>query len=479
MNAPDAGALYEEWAQQYGSVYAVPSLTGTKRLVFADPKSIAHFFARETFTYVQTPQSSRFLEKVIGRGLFWAEGESHKRQRRALNPAFSNASIKNLAPIFFDSAYKAKAAWDGVLESASSSDGTIIEVQQWMNHVSLDTIGLAGFSYDFGTLSGNTSEVATVFDSIGSSSGFVDKLFFLLSLIAPIFEHVPTPRRAMLGKLKKTMLGLGVKFLKSTGTGGSVGNTDRSVIGLLVKSASSEKITHEEVVAQINVLLLAGYETTAISLTWALIELARNPSMQNKLREELLQGGGGDPTWDELTTHTSFLDAFTSEILRLHPPLPEIQRVAAEDDILPLSAPLQTAHKAEVDTVLVRKGTIVTIPIESINRSTAFWGADAKQFNPARWLDESHGADVHRAQELAGYRHILTFSDGARMCLGKVFAVTEFKAVLSVLVRNFTFEFPKGPDTPIGRHRNILPRPKVEGEEGYAVPLRVRSYVAA
>jgi cytochrome P450 len=60
---------------------------------------------------------------------------------------------------------------------------------------------------------------------------------------------------------------------------------------------------------------------------WALIELARNPSMQNKLREELLQGGGGDPTWDELTTHTSFLDAFTSEILRLHPPLLEIQRV--------------------------------------------------------------------------------------------------------------------------------------------------------
>jgi hypothetical protein len=79
MNAPDAGALYEEWAQQYGSVYMVPSLTGTKRLVFTDPKSIAHFFARETFTYVQTPQSSRFLEKMIGRGLFWAEGESHKR----------------------------------------------------------------------------------------------------------------------------------------------------------------------------------------------------------------------------------------------------------------------------------------------------------------------------------------------------------------------------------------------------------------
>jgi hypothetical protein len=54
----------------------------------------------------------------------------------------------------------------------------------------------------------------------------------------------------------------------------------------------------------------------------------------------------------------------------------------------------------------------------------------------------------------------------------------EFKAVLSVLVRNFTYEFPKGPETVIGRHRNILPRPKVEGEDGYAVPLRVRNHIS-
>lgn len=79
LNTPDAGALYEEWAQKYGSVYAIPSLRGTKRLVLTDPKSIAHFFARETYGYVQTPSFRRFLERLIGRGLFWAEGDSHKR----------------------------------------------------------------------------------------------------------------------------------------------------------------------------------------------------------------------------------------------------------------------------------------------------------------------------------------------------------------------------------------------------------------
>jgi cytochrome P450 len=68
----------------------------------------------------------------------------------------------------------------------------------------------------------------------------------------------------------------------------------------------------------------------------------------------------------------------------------------------------------------VSKGTIITLPIECINRSVEFWGPDAKQFNPARWLDESLGANQHRAQEIQGYRHLLTFSDGPRTCLGKV-----------------------------------------------------------
>ncbi|KAJ7185765.1 cytochrome P450 [Mycena filopes] len=473
MKAPDAGAIYEGWAAQYGAVYSIPSVLGRRKIILTDPKALAHFFSRETYGYVATPQGRRFAEKLIGRGLFYAEGDSHKRQRRALNPAFSNASVRNLTPIFFDSAYKAKAAWDTILEPGLS-EGTIIEVQQWMNHISLDTIGLAGFSHDFHTLSGQTSAIAEAFDSVGSKASLFENALFLGSLILPILEFIPTARGAMRERLAKTMRDLGETFLANSGASDST--ADKSIIGLLVKSASSEKISQEEVVAQINVLLLAGYETTSISLTWALIELSRNPEMQTKLRDELLKLGG-DPTWDDLTSHTTFLDAVTSEILRLHPPSPETQRMAAEDDILPLSTPLESASGAEVNTLVVRKGSVLLIPFESINRSEAFWGPDAKAFNPARWLDDS--ADQLRAREIQGHRHILTFSDGARICLGKTFALAEFKAVLSVLVRNYTFELPKGPETPIGRHRNLLPRPKVEGEDGYAVPLRVRQYVPA
>ncbi|KAJ6489013.1 cytochrome P450 [Mycena sanguinolenta] len=471
LNAPDVGAIYEDWAAQYGSVFSVPATLGNRTVVLTDPKSIAHFATRETYGYVGTPRSKQALQRLIGKGLFWAEGDSHKRQRRALNPAFSNAAIKNLTPVFFDSAYKTKVAWDAMLE-AGPSEGTVIEVQTWMNHISLDTIGLAGFAHDFGTLSGKTSSIAKAFDELGSKpTTFLDKVLFLLSSISPVFGSIPTSRSLTFNQLTKEMFAIGEKFVESTGDV----TADKSVIGLLVKSASSEKISQEEVKAQINVLLLAGYETTAISLTWALIELARNPAIQNKLRQELLQLGG-DPSWENLTNHGSFLDAVMCEILRYHPPVSEIERIAAEDDIVPLSAPLQTANGEVVESVFVREGTIVTLPISCINRSEAFWGPTAKTFNPARWLDETDGIDKQRAQEIQGYRHLLTFSDGARICLGKTFAVVEFKAVLSVLVRNYTFELPGGPETAIGRYENILPRPKVEGEAGYGVPLKIRPY---
>lgn len=79
IRAPDSGAVYEEWANEYGAVFLVPHIFGSKKLVLADPKAVAHFFTKETYGYVQTTQSKRLIERLIGRGLFYAEGESHKR----------------------------------------------------------------------------------------------------------------------------------------------------------------------------------------------------------------------------------------------------------------------------------------------------------------------------------------------------------------------------------------------------------------
>ena len=86
---------------------------------------------------------------------------------------------------------------------------------------------------------------------------------------------------------------------------------------------------------------------------------------------------------------------------------------------------MRAANGQLVDSIAVTKGQLVTVPIHMMNKAVRFWGADAKEFRPARWLDAD--GIPKRAQEIQGHKHLLTFVDGPRMCLGRQFALAEFK----------------------------------------------------
>lgn len=472
----DEALVYEEWAEQYGVVFRMPMALGSSRVVLCDPKAIQHFYSKETYGYVQNATTRIFISDMLGKGIIWAEGDSHKRQRKALTPAFSNAAIRKLAPVFFDSAYKVKEAWDAIL-GASENGEAVIDVQDWMNHVSLDSVGVAGFSHDFGTLEGKHSTIAEVFDSFGKLKlSFFQILIFILSGGLPFIAHTPSMRKTLVKKFSIATDEISREMLERTRMEKDEGKDDHSIIGLLIKATNGSSALHiseDEVMAQIKTLIIAGYETTSISLTWALIELSKDQSVQVKLREELAShfGHDGDPTYDQLTVDFPYLDAVVHEVLRLHAPIWETPRVAVEDDIIPLSVPLQTADNKTVDRISIAAGQKISIPIRTMNRSTSVWGADAKEFKPQRWLEE--GGIQGKAKEIQAYRHLLTFVDGPRACLGKTFALTEFKATLSVLIRNYKFKLRDGPDTKFEMGNVIIPRPKVVGEDGCCVPLCV------
>lgn len=163
----DAAIEYENWAEEFGPAYHIPILMGGQKLVLQDPKGISHFYSQETFTYVHHAIGKEFIKhfvstivsdkfaidlpiQQVGKGVLWADGESHRRyvdrclngiscvinpavahrQRKALTPAFSNAAIRKLTPVFFDSAYRVKEAWDALLDSSSNRE-CIIDVQDW------------------------------------------------------------------------------------------------------------------------------------------------------------------------------------------------------------------------------------------------------------------------------------------------------------------------------------------------------------
>ncbi|KAL1660853.1 cytochrome P450 [Schizophyllum commune] len=467
VRAKDPGAVWENWQREYGLVYATPAPLGETRIALFDPKALAHFYARETWTYVNPRISKMIIENMFGPGILVAEGENHKRQRKALSPAFSNTAIRSLTPVFYDSAYKVKAVWDSLLES-NPKEGAIIDVQYWMNRISLDSIGIAGFGHDFRTLSGAPSPVIDSFEAFGKlSNTLLGTLIFVLSPYVPLLGKIPTERKRLTDRVRGALTAIADELLEEgRGEGEEAGK--KSIVGQIIRAeqgANDLRLTREEVLAQ-----------------WALIELSKNPDVQQELRDELAGLGTQDATWEQFTNGLPYLEAVTLETLRLHPSVAITTRVASEDDIIPLSAPVETKDGSPVSQILVRKGTYVCAPIHAINRSPALWGADAGEFRPERWLEVGAGegsqgiklddGKLGAARELQGHKHLMTFIDGPRMCLGRGFALAEFKSVLSTLIKNYIFEWPHGEDKQILRYRTIVFRPRIEGEDGPRVPLR-------
>ncbi|KIK17283.1 hypothetical protein PISMIDRAFT_685401, partial [Pisolithus microcarpus 441] len=420
------GGMYEAWAKEYGVAYEIPMICGERRTQICDPRAAAHFFSKNTWSYVG-----------MGKGLSYGEGESHRRQRRTMGPSFNSTAIRKLAPTVHKAIDKVKAAWKASIE-ASGNDSIVLDVQEC-----LDAFGIAGFSYDFNSLNGKPNAMISVFDSFaaGMPQSAFSVAVSVLTLVFPIASNIPTQRNQMLDQLHKRMTEL---------------------CDALIDNANANRDTGENA-STINLLL---------TMTWGLLELAWHPNIQNKLREELLSFG--EPSYDELTNDFPYLDAVVQEVLRLHPSVPELTREAAEDDVIPLLDPVRTKSGEVVNSIVVERGTILSVPISCINRSDVIWGPDAKAFKPER-RPEPNGI-TKKAREVKGHRHLLTFGDGPRSCTGKTFALAEIKTVLSMAIRNFVLEMKDGPDTKVELSRGITLRPKVVGEDGIRVPLRIRQY---
>ncbi|KAF8521877.1 cytochrome P450 [Hysterangium stoloniferum] len=471
FESPDDSTLWEQWLEEYGPIYRIPLSLGHSRIIICDTKAVAHFYARETLTFKMSTLMKTLIERFFGRGLVWAEGDSHKRQRKALTPAFSNQAIRTLSTVFFDSAYKLKTTWDAIIDTSAGEN--LMDVQ---------ACDVCIFRSLLSSLLQST--IADVFDSFTrinpKGTAFRSLVIELFAPVIPFLVNISTGRSKTVSQLNGAFQEVTDHLLervrKEKDANHLSQNGPKSIMETLVSAEEGDSdavtLSNSEVLAQIKTLILAGYETTSIVLTWAIIELCKNINLQNQLRDELSQLTT-DPSFDQLTSGLPFLDAVTKETLRLHPPVAVTLREAAADEILPLTKPLRTTSGELVDTVHISRGTPVAVPIHLMNRAKSIWGENAHEFEPSRWLFSEAGI-TNKARDIHGYSHMLTFLDGPRTCLGRQFALIEIKAVLVTLIRHYGFRFPGGPDTKLEQVLGVLPRPRVVGEERSRVPILVR-----
>ncbi|EJD46995.1 cytochrome P450 [Auricularia subglabra TFB-10046 SS5] len=458
VSAP--GKLFKDWARIYGGAVRSHGAFGAQMVSFTDPRAVQHIFDMHEYYHYPKPEGVRaFFELLLGKGVIWAEGPSHTEQRRALAPAFSQQALRDLTPIFFDSANKAAGRWAELIDQ-SPKEHAEIDIQFWANRMSLDSIGLAGFSYDFETLTSKAlAPLAAALDALTDSSGFVTSFsayaVHAFMMTVPAVLRIPGKRtdkmratRDMLGEITGSMWRDAEKA--GDGAGG------KTILDILMRADRARDVEHhmseEQIAAEMMTLIFAGYETTSCVISWALYELARNPRVQAELRAELT-ARPTEPDFEQLQRGLPLLDAVVDEVLRLHPPVLDPHRVAAQDDTVPLSTG---------ERVFVPKGTIINVPVNVVQTDPRVWGPDADEFKPARWLDPA------RTKE---QRQLMVFGSGPRMCIGRHFAELEVKATLATFIRQFAFA--PVPTKDIEPFVSFVVRPRVHGDTKSTLPLLV------
>ncbi|KAK7206340.1 cytochrome P450 [Myxozyma melibiosi] len=389
---------------------------GTDQLLPGTIEAHRQILQTKCYKFKKPTTVSRGFKQFIGDGLFFSEGDQHKMQRRLLNPGFAPTYIKTLVPAFMTHMRKLTANYD----EKTAAGPAIFPQLHLLSRFTLDVIGQVSFGVNLHALDDETNELVQAYTTL--STPIDDPAFFFLNSLIPGFKYLPTRQNKRMAEAKKV-------FKKAI----------RGVISQRIEDAYERKIegkerdslrlllldtehrwTVDEIENQLMTLLLAGHETTGGALSWALLNLARNQDVQDRLRAEVQAAfpGGMDDISDETQLESlKFLNNVLRETLRINPPVPVTVREAEED--------------IEIEGQLIPKGTTVNICIDALNKLPEIWGADSDAFNPDRW-------DTDAAQNSA--YGLATFIHGARACLGRRLAELEMKCTLATLVGRYKFE---------------------------------------
>lgn len=385
----------------------------------------------KSYDFEKPLRVGRTLAQHLGLGLLFSTGDMHRFQRHTMLPAFAFRHIKDLYPIFWSMSKEAieciaieaqskigiPKVTNGI-ESTIAPDQSAIEVVKWWKRVTLDIIGLAGMGQDFGARKDSNSPLYQAYRAMSRMSWQSAVIFILPewavniaqartdSLMDKASEVIRARCRELIhiktDKMKKNQL------------------TEHDILSVAIQSGG---FSQDQLLDQLMNFLVAGHETVAVSMTWAVYALCQHPGVQTKLRAEVREhlpspAGFSDVSSTDIDK-MPYLNAVCSEVFRFYPILP------------------RTLREAIVDTSIagfpVPKGSMLILVPSAVHRSREMWGDRADTFDPERWIESpSGGAKSNYAFQ--------TFLQGPRACIGTSFARGEFACLLAGFVGRFEFE---------------------------------------
>ena len=407
------------WAvAEYGEAVRVP--LGPKTLyLFNHPDHARHILVDNVANYTKGIGLTH-ARRVIGDGLLTSEGELWRKQRRVIQPVFQ---AKRLARQTDAIALEAEALVARLRRRAGLGP---VDMREEMTGLTLGVLGRTLIDADLGA-----------FEAMGEAFEMVqDQAMFEMMSLGTVPLWLPLPRTQRFKKARRYLQEV-TDSLAADRKANPDGLGDDIVSRLIesVKEESDPQVGRERMRDELVTLLLAGHETTASTLSWALHLLDRHPEVRERVHEEAVEVFSRGPVDSAALHGFTYTSMVLEEVMRLYPPVWLLTRIAKEAD--------------DIGGFAVPAGADVIVSPYLLHRNPNWW-PDPDRFDPERFASDSRAG-----RERYSY---IPFGAGPRFCVGNNLGMMEATIVLAAMCRDLTL--------------TSVPGHQVEGEP--MLTLRVR-----
>lgn len=390
----------QQSARRYGD-YVRFQAGPVTALLLNDPEAVKHVLQDNHRNYTKDTIQYNALSAVTGKGLLTSDGEHWFRHRRLMQPGFTRQHIQNFGPAVSAAVHRMLARWQ-----PAADRGQALDIDAEMMRTTLEIVGQTLFSLDLSQEAPSlTKAVITCLDHIMYGARHVT-----------LPDSIPTPRnlrfKRALAELDRAVYAI-IESRRGQPPRGDV-------LDLLMShldEPGENGMTLQQVRDEIITLLIAGHETVASALTWAIYLVSRHPVVLERLRTELSEVLGGRAASIEDLPKLTYARMVFDEALRLYPPAWLITRKAIAED--------------EVQGRAIPAGALVIIGTSAMHHHPAYW-PEPDTFDPERFTEE-------RSEGRPRYAN-LPFGGGPRLCIGNNFALMEAPLILAGIFQHYQLE---------------------------------------
>ncbi|CAF1482806.1 unnamed protein product [Rotaria sp. Silwood1] len=437
--------VYTLFKNKLGDIYEI-KVGFLHGIIVNDIDDVEHIFTHRHI-YDQSDWLVDILAVFAPDSLITSKGAKFKRHASITMPLFRHGKILSNFDLIIN-------CTDDLLNNwySSSLDHIHRDILRQCQNLLLEIFGFIGFDYDFDTLRGTNNNELT--QALRSYVGALELGFYLPNFFFNAYLKLNPKCRRARTIIKRYLYRMMEQELTETSESRAQ-RKKTSLIASLVASLQTDEQAEErksedkrkgliqrEILGEMLMFLIAGFETTSTALAWAIHLLSKHPKVQQKIKAELInEKVDHDLILDRLDSLV-YLDCVIKEILRFCPPVASAARTLTMDDRLPKSG------------IQLYKGDHIIIPTCILSRDSRHWSIDPELFYPERFL----GADKNHNPYA-----FLSFGSGHRQCIGQDLARFELKVIVARLMQRVTFS-DGGPEVNAGGHlQGLTVMPKYIG----------------